>query len=187
MSEAQLAERLARARDSYAREQLGTKDLAAVKARLDHLADLERGEEERRRASLSEHERLTADLVAAQSAADASRAELARVKFDSTILQACSRLGIVNTDYAMWVVGSQGSGDLNAGGVEALLRGQMELSASARAAFGVAAEARVVEVGMSTTTGLDGPDPGLGRPAPAKTSMDLSAAEWRAKRALYGL
>lgn len=188
MTEAQLSERLERARDAFARDQFGTKDLSAVKARLARLTELEQGEVDRKRASQTEQERLSADLTAALSQTEKAMAELAQLQFEGRIMRAAAALGVKNTDYAAWVVSRQpGASALSAAEIEAVLLAESSVSDGAKAAFGMVLAPTVVNTGINSTSGVGGPAPEvLGRPG-TKTSMDLTADEWRVKRSTYGI
>lgn len=68
--------RLDRARSAELKELFGTDDRAAIKQRLQQIADLERQAEEQKRAQMTEQQRLQADLAKAQAERDRYRSEL---------------------------------------------------------------------------------------------------------------
>lgn len=80
MDEAALNERLARAKRQALIETFGTDDPAQIKALKDKAATLEKEAEERKRAAMSETERLKHDLAMERQARQRVRAELEQVR-----------------------------------------------------------------------------------------------------------
>src|ERR1700722_967016 len=88
-----LDSRLARHTKAQLKDRFGTSDLDEIKTKLDRLGELEKAEEERKRAAMSEQERVTADLERErQLRVDAER-RVQRMQEEKVINKTNSRLG----------------------------------------------------------------------------------------------
>jgi hypothetical protein len=92
LSRGALKSRLERYSRRQLRERFGTDDPDAIKVKLDRAAELERQEDERKRAAMSEQDRLKADLAAAELRNQETEARLREVTDQRTYDAAETRL-----------------------------------------------------------------------------------------------
>lgn len=87
LSKRALDSRLARHTKAALRERFGTDDTDAIKKKLDRLSELETQEEERKRAAMSEKDKLEADLRAAHAERDEANRQVRIVRNEQAIGQ----------------------------------------------------------------------------------------------------
>jgi hypothetical protein len=190
----QLNERMERAVRSFLKRELGAESADEIKAARGKLADLERAEEERRKAAMSEQEKLQAELAEARKAADAASAAAEQARVDLHLTRLFARHGVKNPDYATWRIMDKlnqlpESEELDE---EAYLR-ELLSDQRERVALGVETPAeaapRKVEVPPTTTAPAgSAPKPPPANPVqPPKTAMDMSPAEWARHKSALGI
>lgn len=190
-NQADLDARLERARRSGFRDEFGTEDPAEVKQQLARLKELEDAEKERKRAELSEQQKLQQDLDAEKARAAKLEQDLDQERFRGRVTAACGQLGIKNVKYALYEIEQA---------VEALPAGQQldpaahlkELLAKDehRAAFGIPAvpvETQPVPVNTSPEPGSPPPAPPRGPEPTAPTdAMNMNPQQFAAHLARLG-
>lgn len=196
LTTSQLNERMERARRALVKKELGVDDLDAAKAKLARLAELEKGEEDRKRAAMSEQERLQAELQSAKAEAAKAAADAERAKLDLHLTRLFAKHGIRNPDYATFRIMSKLNElpDTEELDEEAFVK-ELLASPSERVALGLdaaapaSAEPRKVEVPPTTTAPAgSAPKPPPANPVqPPKTAMDMSPAEWAKHKAALGI
>lgn len=189
----QLNERMERAVRSFLKRELGAESADEIKAARGKLADLERAEEERRKAAMSEQEKLQAELAEARKAAEAASAAAEQARVDLHLTKLFARHGVRNPDYATWRIMDKlnqlpDSEELDE---EAYLR-ELIADQRERVALGVDApepEPRKVEVPPTTTASTAGaPKPPPSNPVQVpKSAYDLNASEWSRRKAELGI
>lgn len=191
----QLNERMERARRALVKKELGVEDLEAAKAKLARLAELEKGEEDRKKAAMSEQERLQAELQTAKNEAANATADAERARLDLHLTRLFARHGVRNTDYATYRIMAKlnelpETEDLDE---DAFVK-ELLASPSERVALGLDApaappEPRKVEVPPTTTVPAGtAPKPPAANPVqPPKTAMDMTPAEWAKHKAALGI
>lgn len=189
----QLNERMDRAVRSFLKRELGAESADEIKAARGKLADLERAEEERRKAAMSEQEKLQAELAEARKAAEAASAAAEQARVDLHLTKLFARHGVRNPDYATWRIMDKlnqlpDSEELDE---EAYLR-ELIADQRERVALGVdapAPEPRKVEVPPTTTSSTAGaPKPPQSNPVQVpRSAYDLNASEWSRRKAELGI
>lgn len=182
-------DRVRREANAEIRRQYGVENVTEVKARLDRLKELEAKEEETRKATLTEQQRLQEELGKAQAATATAQAAAEQAALDAHINRLCTEKKIANVDYATFKIAQEleklgEDGELDE---VAFLDGLLK-DPTHRAALGMA-EPRKVEVPGDTTGGGSGAPkaPGAGNALPIKSVSDMSADEFRQHRqAKYG-
>jgi hypothetical protein len=161
-TQADLDTRLERAKRAGFREAFGTEKPEEIQAQLQRLKDLEAAEAERKRAELTETQKLQADLQAAQAAKSAAEAALANARFQTQVTAACVKHGIKNVEYAQFEVGRAGSPTGAPVDPDAYLAG-LVAKPEYKAAFGIALEPVVAPAPVTTS-----PSPGDQAPPPPR-------------------
>lgn len=192
----QLNDRMERAVRSFLKRELGAESADEIKAARGKLADLERAEEERRKAAMSEQEKLQAELAEARKAAEAASAAAEQARVDLHLTKLFARHGVRNPDYATWRIMDKlnqlpDSEELDE---EAYLR-ELLSDQRERIALGVEALAeappapRKVEVPPTTTASTAGaPKPPATNAATApRSAYDLNPGEWSRRKAELGI
>lgn len=196
LTTSQLNDRMERARRALVKKELGVDDLDAAKAKLARLAELEKGEEERKRAALSEQEKLQADLTAERAARAKAEAAAEQARVDLHLSRLFAKHGIRNADYATFCVMNR----LNALGeteeldeeafVQELLKNPRERIALGLDEPGAAAAPPTLVQAPPTTTSTPGtaPKPPPVNPAVApKSAYDLDPQSWAKRKAELGI
>lgn len=194
-SQAAFEERMARAQRSHLREQFGTENPDEVKQRLARLQELETAEAERKRAELSETQRLQADLQAAQAAREQAERALQDQRFETRVSGECAQLGVKNVKYALFLVNEARSAlpEAQRGGFDPRTHLDGLLAkAEMKAALGIEAPPTVVTSAPVTTSPNPGqpppapPPPGGNPPAPVDANS-MTPEQWRAHLASLGV
>lgn len=180
--------------DRHARSVLsgiGFESPEAAKAAREKLAALEKAEEERKLAEMTEIDRLKAQLSAKEAAEAAAKAALEAEKFTARLERSCFAKGAKNTGYARFLVEQARSA---AGGaevdVDAILDAALKDDAS-KAALGIATPAPVVTTPATTTPTAPGsaapvpPAPGSGNGV--KSVKDMNPDEYAVWKRSMGL
>lgn len=190
----QLNDRIARARTSYLKKDLGVESEAELQARLKELNDLRAAEEERKRAALSVQERLEADLRTEREARSKAEAAAEQARVDLHLTRLFAKNGIRNADYATWRIMERlaqlpESEELD----EAAYLSELMTDPRERIALGLddlptAPAPTRVEVPATTTTAVraPAPPPANGVPGP-KSAFELDAQAWAARKAQLGI
>lgn len=189
----QLNERMERAVRSFIKRELGAESADEIKAARGKLADLERAEEERRKAAMTEQERLQAELAEARRAADQAAAAAEQARVDLHLTKLFARHGVRNPDYATWRIMDRlnqlpDSEELDE---EAFLK-ELLADQRERVALGVDAaepEPRRVEVPPTTTApaGAAPKPPGPNPVQAPRSAYDLNSSEWSRRKAELGI
>jgi hypothetical protein len=190
-NQAEFDARIERAQRSALREQFGTESADEVKARLARLKELETAEEERKRAELTETQKLQADLAAERERVTRLERERAAAEWRVQVTSACVSTGIKNVKYALFEA-DEARSRVPAGqafDVEAHLKSLLE-KPEMKGAFGVASEPiTTVPAPVTTSPNPDGepPPPPRGNPAPAGTdAMNMTREQFQAHLASLG-
>ena len=188
LTSAQLKERLDRSHAARLRE-AGLGSDAELQELIARDKKRKEDEEAARLASLSREQVLTEQKTKAEAEAAESKALLARATFERHVTGVCARMGVKNTDYAMFDVerAAEALPDGQELDVEGYLKERMEKSPEARAALGMAPD-QVVPVPVTTTPGGAPPvPPAPGAPGAPKDAFGMSTAEWQQRQAALGL
>lgn len=170
---------------------LGFESPEAAKAAREKLAAMEKAEEERKLAEMTEIDRLKAQLAAKEAAEAAAKAALAAEQFTAKLERSCFAKGAKNTAFARFLVEQAKA---NAGGadidVDAVLDAALK-DESTKAALGIVTAPPVVTVPPTTTPqnpqGVAPQPPPAGNPSPAKSVKEMSPDEWRAWKQAHGM
>ena len=175
-------ERMARHTRSQLNEIFGTGDKAELRKMWDNYQKLQKDDEERRRAEMTEIERHKADAEKAQADAAAAREEADQVRFESHVSAICAKKGIKNVDYAKFVVAN--AADALPEGeqldVDEFLTQELAENSATRAAFQVEGPPVEQPTGTTTTPNPETPPPAAppaGGTAPAPTDATKMSPE----------
>ena len=192
LTSAQLTARLERHYKSQLRKQFGTDDPSTITAQLEAAKAFEAAESERKRASMSELERVQTELKTERATRAAAEAERDQVRYENHIAGVCAKLGVRNIEYAMHIAG-RAAGALPDGevlDVSEYLTAQIAAPTN-RAALGVDTAPTQVAVGVQTTPADPSqptpqpPPAGPGAPPPVD-AMTMTPAMFRAHIAGLG-
>jgi hypothetical protein len=192
LSPAQLSDRLARHTRAQMKQLFGTEDGAALRDRLSRLDALEQQEEQRKKESMSEIERMRAEKDEALSRAAQFEQERDARAFEATITRASLKAGIKNLEYATFAVirATDALSDGESLDLDTFFADQLK-DPSAQAAYGFAAAVRTAETPATTTpTAASGQPPAApapGQPAPTNDAFAMSDKDWAIRRAQFGL
>jgi len=170
---------------------LGFDSPEAAKAAREKLAALEKSEEDRKLAEMTEIDRLKAQLAQKDAAEVSARTALAAEQFTVKLERACASKGAKNTGYARFLV-EQARAAANGADVDvdALLDAALK-DDSSKAALGIASAPPVVKTGAtSTPTGNGGAAPTPPAPGSAnglKSVKDMTPDEYTVWKRSMGL
>lgn len=183
MSQEAFTERLARAKRSAFKD-LGFDDPEQLKAFVEQSKKLQEQAEERRKAEMSEIERLREEAQREAQRREQLESQLAEERYNAQVAAACSKLGIRDLDYAGYVV-SKAASSLPEGqelSIEATLSERLKSNA---AAFGVVTNAPTP---ATTTPTEDKPTAPSGAAAvKSKPVGQMSDTEFAAHMASLGI
>lgn len=197
LSKDQLNERLARAQRS-AIKKFGVESEEELAARLKELDDLKKAEEERKKAAMTEADRIKAEAEEAKAAAARAQAEAAAARAELETERLARSNGVTQVDYMRFKLDSHiaklGEEERKTFDRDAYVK-QLLQDARERVALGLdapAAAAPTQTVSQPASTGPKPPantpnPPGAGTPAPQKSAMDMSSEEWAARKAQLGI
>lgn len=174
-------ERLARAKRSQLRE-LGFSSPEELQGALEAAKQLQAEQEERRKAEMSELERLKEEAAQEVARRKALESQLAEERFNGQVAAACSKLGITNLDFASYQV-SRAASKLGAGeelSIESYLAEQRDAQP---AAFGI----KVAQSAPVTTTATTEKPVSSTEQPQGKSPAEMSPEEFQRHLASLGL
>jgi len=187
-----LNKRLAQATRSELRKEFGTDDLAVIKARMARADELEKQEEERKKAAMTEADRLRAEKLEAEQKATRAEAERDQERLQRHIAGECAAKGIKAVDYASFLI-EKATDALPAGqqlDVAKFLDDQLA-DESKKAAFGISVPAPVPVPDPANTVPKPGdpppPPPKPGETPPPVDAMSMSSDDWQRHKSQYGM
>lgn len=197
MTKDQLSERLARANKAHLKK-LGFESEEELAARVKELDDLKKQEDERKKAAMTEVERERAARAEAERLAQANAAAAAAAQEELAVHRLATANGVTQVDYLRFKIDAEERAmdpearkahDRGAF-VKKLLaepRERIALGLDAPPVAGAPAPTPV-PAGTVPKPGVPAPNPpGAGVPPPAKTAMDMTDAEWTARKAQLGI
>lgn len=192
-----LPERLERAEKSALKKHFGISDPAEIKKRLDAAAAYEKAEEERKKAQLSETDRLKSEIEESKRATAEAQARADEAAFRGQLYRVCSEKGIRNHDYAIFAVTNQlaklpdGEQLDESAFLDELAKDPMQrASLGIVDASGTPPVPPTVRTSPATTTPggtAKPPTPPNNEPPKTPSAFDQNDAEWAKTRATLGL
>lgn len=184
--------RLEQAKRSAWRE-LGFESAEQARQMRDQFAELQKAQEEAKRAEMSEIERYKADLEAQKLAAQQYQEQVAELRFQNDLNQACFSSGIKNTAYAQFLIQQEAAKMEPDAPVDmAALVSKFSADPTHQAALGIQVAPVAVDTPATTTPATTSPgyQPGQNNaPAnPVTDVMSMTPEQYRAhKLARFGV
>lgn len=192
----QLNERMERARRGLLKKEFGVDDPEALQAKLKRLTDLEKTEEDRKKAQMSAEEKLQADLATERGKREAAEKAAEAAKVDAHLTRLFASNGIKNVDYATFkVMNKLGSLpeteelDENAYLAELLKDPRERIALGLDVTPAPPADPTKVTVPPTTTVapGTAPTPPGANPAVPPKSAFDLDQQAWAKRKADLGI